>query len=157
MKTCLMLVEGVLRNLVGGALIPEGARLYKSLCATGTVVLLSVVYDGDKRREMQEWLDMNGLTEHALLTWGDDGPRVPLANMYRREGYDVDLVVDPDPVTVSGLIEAGFNTLLFTHSQYSHPSWRPDAAKGVEPWASITQQVAQLARLKAQDNRLTGD
>lgn len=157
MNTSLILIEGVLRKPMGQP-IPEGIRLYKSLAATGRVVLLSVGGGGATDREqITDWLELNGCTSHDTVSWGDDGPRVPLANMYRREGYAIDLVVDPDPATVRELIAAGFNTLLFSHAQYSHPEWLPDTDKGVQPWTEITQQVADLARAKARDARLRNE
>jgi hypothetical protein len=156
MKTALILIEGVLRKAMGGQPIPEGVRLYSSLAVTGQVVLLSTATRQD-REQTEDWLELHGLTGHATVAWGDIGPRVSLANMYRRGGYDVDLVVDPDPEQVRDLIAAGFNTLLFTHAQYAHPEWRPDTDPGVQPWDSITQQVADLARAKAADARLKGE
>ena len=47
--------------------------------------------------------------------------------------------------------------MVFVHSQYSHPSWRPDTDPGVRPWDDIARQVADQARMKAADSRLRSD
>lgn len=153
MKTSLMPVDGVLRKLVGGHLVPEGMRLYDSLASTGRVVLL---HDGSDHDQVRDWLELNGCIKHDFIEWGR-GPRVGAANHLRRLGYDIDLVVEPDPKAAHGLIAAGFNTIVFVHSQYSHPSWRPDTSTGIQSWDDINQQVADLARMKARDARLKAD
>lgn len=157
MSTSLILIEGVLRKEMGGQPIQAGIRLYRSLLATGRVVLLSTAESDADQASISDWLELHGCTAHSTVMWGDVGPRVSLANMLRREGYDIELIVDPDPETVMTLIAAGFNTLLFTHAKYSRPDWRPDHAKGIIPWTAITDRVAESARLKAADSRLRND
>ncbi len=154
MSVALIVVDGVMRKLVGGGPIAEGIRLYLSLCTTGRVILLS----NDDTPQLVDWLELNGCTKHDFLhLWPPGSPRVLQANELRRESYAIDLVVVPDPEEATGLIAAGFNTLLFTHSRYAQPSWRPDTRPGVQPWDDITQQVAALARMKAADERLKPD
>ena len=156
MNTALIVIDGVLRKTMGGQPIPEGIRLYRSLVMTGEVVLLA---DDTEPARTLDWLDLAGLVKHAFVQW----PWVPRANLadraneLRRDGYGVDLVVTPSPADVMILMEAGLNTLLFTHAQYAHPEWRPDTTKGVRPWYDITTQVATAARLKAADERLAGE
>lgn len=147
MNVALIAIEGVLRKTVGGQPIPEGRRLYVSLASTGRIILMEHDIGSN-----EEWLELNGCVQHDFLVHGPD--TVPLVNRLRREGYDVDLVIVPDPEEAQRLIGAGVNTMLFTHAQYSHPDWRPDTARGVQPWDSITQQVAAQARAKAADARL---
>lgn len=153
MKTTLITVDGVLRKPVGGAPIPEGMRLYAGLATSGHTILLSTAMTEEARAQVNDWLELNGCTGHDFVAW-QDGSTLSLANYLRRQGYDIDLVIVPDPGDASYLIGAGFNTLLFTHSKFAVPEWRPDAAKGVRAWDSITQQVADLARMKAADSRL---
>lgn len=155
MSTSLILIEGVMRKEMGQP-IPEGMMLYRALVSAGRVILLSTAATEADRAGTQDWLELNGCTGHDSVAWGDTGPRVPLANMYRREGYDVGLVVDPDPETAMKLIAAGFTTLLFVHAQFSRPEFRPDNPKGIRPWTEITDQVAAAARAKAADPRLRG-
>lgn len=154
MKTALVAIDGVLRKLMGGTPIPEGIRLYQALCATGQVVLLS--HDGTP--QTTDWLELNGCISHSFVRICPlDFTLANQANQLRREGYDVDLVVVPVPQEATTLINAGFNSLLFTHSQYSHPDWRPDARRGVEPWQDIIDETARLAKLKAADERLRNE
>ena len=56
MSHALIAVDGVLRKLVGGAPIVEGIRLYRSLAATGHVILLGQ----DDTPQTIEWLDLHG-------------------------------------------------------------------------------------------------
>lgn len=142
-----MSVGGILRKPVGGTIIPDGVDLYNGLASVSQLVL---VLHGEDYDETEKWLGMNGLIRHAWIS----AAGALAAGELRREGYDLGLVVVPDPEEALRHIQAGLNTLLYTHAQYAQPRWRPDAAKGVQPWASITQQVADQARLKAEDARL---
>ena len=151
MKTALIVVDGVLRKLTGDAPIPEGVRLYRALSRVGRVILLS----DDHTPQTTEWLELNGCGSHDFIMVTTPGMAwVEPANDMRREGYDIDLAIVPDPGHAQYFINAGFNTLLFTHSIFALPEWRPDTDKGVRPWDDIKQQVADLARKKAADARL---
>ena len=157
MKTSLIVVDGILRKLTGASPIPEGVRLYQSLAKTGSVVLLGT---GPADQHTLDWLDLHGCVHHDFVWWwpeADPHARVDQVNRLRRRGYDIDLVVEPDPAAAAGLIGAGFNTMVFVHSQYSHPAWRPDTDPGVRPWDDIARQVADQARMKAADSRLRSD
>lgn len=156
MKTALVAIEGVLRKTMGGSPVPEGIRLYQALCATGQVVLL--LDDWQAREQVTDWLELNGLVKHAFVDCADGATHVYLANRLRRGGYDIDMVVEPDPWMASELIKRGYNTLLFTHSQYAHPDWRPDAGKGIQSWQEIVDETAKQAIMRANDGRLrTGE
>ncbi len=155
MKTSLIVVDGVLRKLIGASPIPEGIRLYQSLASTGRIILLG---DGRADNRVDDWLELNGVVQHDFVWWKPPHHgRVEQVNYLRRDGYDIDLVVEPDPAAAAGLIGAGFNTMVFVHSQYSHPAWRPDTDPGVRPWDDIARQVADQARMKAADSRLRSD
>ena len=154
MSVALIVIDGVLRKLMGGAPIPEGIRLYRSLAQTGQVVLLSNSDDPGER----DWLELHGLINHGFVYSVPPGQsRSSQVNDLRRQGYGIDLVVVSVPDEAMALIATGLNTLLFTHAQFAHPNWRPDTDKGVQPWSDITQQVADLARMKAKDERLRPD
>jgi hypothetical protein len=154
MSVSLIAIDGVLRKAVGGALIPEGRRLYESLAFTGQVVLL---YDAREREQTADWLELHGCNRHAFTDFADGATRLYLANRLRRQGYDIDLVVEPDPLMAQEMIKAGYNTLLVTHAKYTQPGWRPDADTGVRAWSSIVDETAKLAKMKAEDARLRGD
>lgn len=146
-----MAIDGVLRKLIGGSIIPEGYRLYQSLASTGAIILL--LNDERDREATENWLELNGLNSH-VLDFAHGATHVYLANRLRRRNYDIDMIVEPDPFLAQELIKAGFNVLLFTHAQYAHPSWRPDTDKGTRPWADIVSETTQQAKLKARDDRL---
>jgi hypothetical protein len=157
-KTAVITLDGVLRKLMGSAPIPEGCRLYHALAATGSVVVLDDDIDHDRT---DDWLELHGLVRHAFTDTSVFVPgttvrttRVDRVNALRRQGYDIDIVVDPDPVVVLQLVSAGFTTVLFTHAQYAHPAWRPDTDTGIRPWGDIVAATATLARMKAADTRL---
>jgi hypothetical protein len=154
MNTSLIFIDGVLRKMTGGTLIPEGRRLYVSLSNTGRIVLAGLVHD---REQLELWLELNGCVSHDFVFWCHGQSWAAVANTLRREGYDVDLVVVPDPNEAQQLIKVGFNTLLFTHAEYAHPDWRPDAPRGVQAWIEITDRVAAEARAKAKDTRVRNE
>lgn len=156
MSVALIVVDGVMRKLVGGGPIAEGIRLYLSLCMTGRVILLADTPPTGPAQVL-DWLELNGCTKHSFVDFALGQTHLYLANRLRRQEYDIDFVVEPDPGMAQELIKAGFSTLLFTHSRYAQPSWRPDERPGVRPWNDITQQVADLARMKAADERLRAD
>lgn len=154
MSHALIAIDGVMRKLVGGAPIPEGIRLYLSLAATGHVILLS----SDDTPQTADWLELHGCTRHSFVfSCPPSQSMTSRANELRRQGYDVGMVVVADPADAKLLIEAGLNTVLFTHARYAQPSWRPDTRPGVKPWHEITETVAHLARVKAADERLSTD
>lgn len=151
MATAVIEIDGVLRKLIGGQLIPEGVRLYHALCSAGGVILLCDQYEN--MDNMNDWLTLENFIRH------DDvqsyvGIVSKLNTLRGQQRHHVDLVVVADPDDANRLIRAGFNTLLFTHAEYAHPSWRPDTATGVLPWESLSKQVADNARMKAMDKRL---
>lgn len=152
--TSLIAIDGVLRKLVGGAPIIEGMRLYRSFALTGRVVLMS----HECNDQLADWLELHGCISHDFVhACPRDLTMANQANVLRRQGYDIDLAVVPDPAEAHTLIQAGFNTILFTHGAYAHPSWRPDADKGVQPWGDIVELTAKMARMKAADHRLKAD
>lgn len=156
MSTCALTIDGVLRKLVTAAPIPEGMRLYHSLAHTGKVVLLA---DETVNAHLQEWLEMEGCVNHDFIMWLDKltPTRVDQINALRRNGFGVDLLVEPDPGVATEAVASGVTTLLFAHAQYAHPSWRPDTDAGVQPWSDLSQQIADQARLRARDSRLKRD
>jgi hypothetical protein len=147
MKTYLLSVGGVLRKTVGGSTISDGISLYHGLAKVGQVVL--VCY-GEPSDEVYAWLELHGLTSHTFVSFAGRHT----ANELRREGYDIGMVVVPDPEEAISLIRAGFTTVLFTHARYAQPQWRPDAGKGIRAWSEIVEETAKVAKMKANDSRL---
>ena len=148
MATAVVSLEGVIRHPVGARLIPEGARLYQALCASGEVVLTTA----ENEERVRRWLDLEGLPQpNHLMAYmlGDD-----LGYIRGTLRYNVDLVVDADPNYVSIALEKGFNTLLFTHSEYAHPEWRPDRDDPMIPWTAMVERIDKDKITKANDARL---
>lgn len=154
MSAAILAIDGVLRRLTGGIPIPEGARLYHALAASGRVVLFDDDFDHDRT---SAWLELHGFARHDFVDWSNGTTHSIRANQLRRNGYHIDMVVEPDPAQAALLIRAGLNTLLFVHAQYAHPSWRPDDQAGVQAWAEITELTTRQAHLKAVDERLANE
>jgi hypothetical protein len=68
--------------------------------------------------------------------------------------FDIDMVIDADPEYVAQAIEKGYNGLLFVHSEYAHPEWRPDREGKVMPWTTLVNRIELDKITKANDARL---
>jgi hypothetical protein len=149
--TVLMSVGGVLRAPVGGQPIREGVALYHALAASLNLVLLD---DDGQDEDWENFAHVQGLDRHTtVVPWVAGHDRVDQCETIRRGGYSVAFVIDPDPRVCADLLMHGFNSVLFTHAEYAHPSWRPDANIRPRPWADISAQVAENARLRLADAR----
>lgn len=150
MKTNLISVSGILRKTVGGAIIPEGFDLYHGMAAMGQLVLVA---HGERDGELANWLELHGLIRHSFVSAAG---RLAASEL-RRDGYDIGMVFVADPAEAIDIIEAGHTAVLFTHARYAQPEWRPDAAKGVRPWAEIVELTTKTAKMKAADQRLRSE
>jgi hypothetical protein len=156
MSSVAITVDGIMRKVIGGAPISQGLKLYRGLATQFTVHLMT-----DERPDtgdLQHWLELQGLQEHVAIHWSDvvmDEMSVPNRRLhqvtYSHRVSFIDLVVDPDPDTVSGLLQHGWNALLVSYAAYSLPSWRPDYHAEVQPWNEMSAQIAEGARLRAME------
>lgn len=173
--TIAITVEGVLRKIEGGAPIKPGIDLYYGLATRAKLVLLSdeirqvavgvtndgQMYPDDRESELEHWLKMEGMREHqrtvytsALISMEREATRrVCQVNEARRWGHDVTLVIEPNPRVSAALIEAGYNTLTFSHAEYAVPSWRPDYKLKPAPWDELVARLDHEAHLRATDTR----
>jgi hypothetical protein len=152
-------VEGVLRKIFGGSSIKAGVDLYYGLATRAKLVLLT----GERSTDggLEHWLRSEGMKEHVRILWSDvvlqgESPAAErLAELAhaRQNGYDIEFVIEPDPEVSKRLIIAGYNTLTFTHAEYSVPSWRPDAKIEVTPWDELAAQVDRESYLRMNDPR----
>lgn len=152
MATAVITVEGVLRTLVGNRIIPEGARLYRALKSVGQVVLITASEDN----LLERWLELEGLPKADRIMdelSGLDDYGLVLRTLRGVWHYDIDMVVDSDPDYVALAFDRGYNTLLFTHAQYAHPDWRPDADNRVS-WSDFVGRIESDITIKANDKRL---
>lgn len=163
LSTAIMPLEGVLRKpkTPGWTPIAEGFKLYESLCYNYSVCLL---VDAEEREQVDRWLVVNGLQGHSIVEelatvevtiYGEGDAKVRKIRDMKFSGFNVDLVVEPDPAVAATLINGGFCVITFTHPVYSLPEWRPDAPKrGPRNWDDLQQQIAEQAFLKATDMRM---
>lgn len=155
-------VEGVLRRMSGGQMIVQGIDLYYGLATRRKLVLLTEDADpGKDLGPLKYWLQMEGMQEHSRIMYTDAvgrelrpaDNRAMQVNLARNGGYDIDLVIEPDPEVAAHLITLGYNVMLFCHAQYAVPSWRPGYKHTPVPWDILAQQVADEAYLRANDAR----
>lgn len=161
LPTAVMQVEGVLRKPVTGAVIESGWRLYHGLAGTYRLVLVT---DDPDHQHSRDWLGMEGFSKHDHIvywdgrsapepdTWLDTARTLKLAY-----GYDVDVIVLPDPKSAAALIRRGYSTLLLTQAAYALPEWRPDHDPGLRPWADLAREIETQRRLRAADKRMEED
>lgn len=157
--TAVIQVEGVLRKPITGAVMDSGRRLYLGLASFYRIVLVTSETDS---QGMTSWLGMNSFARHDHIVypmaWAQD-TRVPqwlntARTLQLRYGYDVGMVVLPDPADARALIEHGYSTLLFTDAAYSLPEWRPDHRAGVQPWGELEDEIRHGLALRARDSRM---
>lgn len=155
-STAAIVIDGVLRKPVGGGPIPVGILLYRSLASVFNIVLLSD--ETHASEELAFWMLSEGIVSYgsSILFPRVDDPkeaRVTQVNRARRIGYAVDLVVEPDPGKATALLQAGYNTLVFTSAAFTDPAWRPDTGKGLTPWDDLAAETARRSMLT---NAMTG-
>lgn len=158
--TCVAItVEGVLRKVFGGAPTEQGKVLYFGLATRAKLVLLS----GERETDggLEHWLRAEGMHEHVRIVWADvltedmtsGGERLHQLAKGRQLGYDIQMVIEPDPEVSKRLIIAGYNVLTFTHAQYSVPSWRPDATTKLRSWDELAAEAERESYLRINDPR----
>ena len=159
MSAVAITVEGVLRKSMGGAKIPVGVELYYALATRAKIVLLT----GEMQAEagLEHWLLIEGMTEHVRIMWSDvvmrnltpSAERITQVNTARQMGYDIQMVVEPNPAVSAGLLVCGYTVSTFTHAEYTVPAWRPDAKLRVKSWDELEAEVDRQTYLRATDTR----
>lgn len=151
--------EGVLRQIIGGAPISEGRRLYQALSSIYRIIVLTDDPYGD---ELAGWLNVEAFGPSPLWviprleTYGEDGPSVrrqQLAQAQQR-GAVISAVIDPDPAICAYLLTQGFLTLCALHPAYAQPEWRPDHDSAIKPWDEIEAAVDRQRELRSKDRRI---
>ena len=150
-------VTGVLRKPITQQGILQGQLLYFCLIEGMSVILLS---DEKDTKELEHWLMVEGMNRHNKIVPTDSiTDRLPPAerrlrqlNSLRGQGA-ISFVIDADPETCANLVNNGYNTLTFTHANYSLPSWRPDYESGPTPWDSLVATVNYSNTMRALDKR----
>lgn len=151
-STCVVMLDGVLRKIIGNDPIRPGLLLFKALATEFAVVIVSSK-PGDVA-----WLDEQGIKND--MTIPDEGKsHLLLLNELKFEfGYTIDLVVEPDPEQAAKILDAGYTTILYAHPYYAHPSWRPSGpGSAPETWQEIRRVVTRGTTERASDARLRGE
>lgn len=144
-------LEGVLRAPIGLAPIPEGFNLYQALASTYRV---AVVLDDVDRDGAALWLRKEGFRDYVALhpqrlvdrdmLGFDRGTNLPpRVSQYRRlRGVGgIELVIDADPLAITGALQMGMPGLLFTHPRVARPEFRPDHEREPRPWNALVAEV----------------
>lgn len=160
MSTIAITVDGVLRKPVGGQIIQAGKDLYFGLASRTKVVLFSDTQSEMEDEELAYWLRVEGMHQHGDIyylpsmarLWSVEDQRVWQA---RQVGFDLQLVIEPDPSVSAVLFHNGFTTLTYSSPSYSMPHWRPDYEHKPRSWDELSQQVAAEALRRATDERKT--
>lgn len=151
-------VEGVLQKSTSSAPVPVGIALYHSLKSNFNILL----YSDQDRKTLDYWLSLEALREHAAAEYNENGRvfqsqvdrKIAQVNSLRQRGYNIDLVIEPEPVASAWLLKNGYTVLTFTHAQYALPQWRPDYTEHRKPWSDLEEETRKAAELRAVDERL---
>ena len=152
-RTVVIVIDGVLRKVIGNDPIPDGLILFSALASKFSVVLLSAK-DGDVA-----WLAEQGVQYDMMLSYDMVSATEGMSHANRVDtlrfeyGYDIALVVEPDPEQGANLFDAGYTVLGFMHPSYSHPSWRPGYEGEMQGWADLAESVKQDRLLRVKDQR----
>lgn len=151
-----MPVEGILRNPVGGHLLPDGFYLYRTLSSMYEVILVT---DEPKKQNLKDWLAMEGIFKYAQIVFPDyteltsDTPAMSLRRHIYLQGYKIDFWVCNDPEFARDLITIGETAMLFVRPAYTLPEWHPDGRKGGPTWDDLVDKVLQDKAARAADTR----
>lgn len=149
----LIFLDGVMRNTITNAPIPQGMGLYKNLKQDNRVLLL-----GNNRSKDDRWL-----REHKILSVDDlVGPESSIGyeweelrqvEFVRGQG-PVEYVITSDPALSAKLLEIGVTTLMFLHPVYLTEKFRPDSKQGAKPWLDIASEIAKQQEAFVEDPRV---
>lgn len=145
-----MVVEGVLKALIGDAPIPEGVGVYKALAAVEHRLCLVTTFD---RAELREWLRHQKLTEHINFNRAhplDVEEHTLLRTLAEiRHTGRVDLFIDADPGRTAQAFAAGYSVMPLLVSSFARPQWRPDWDGTPRPWDDMAAEVRRQRELAA--------
>jgi hypothetical protein len=148
-----MIVEGVLREPNSEAPIAEGFTLYRGLCESSRLYLVSALWTSP---EMARWLfSRNTEQRHVgFQAAATSSPQDRLNALARIATWFPALVLESDPACAFELLRAGYPTMLFARPTYRAEQWRPDSAGGPAPWDSIAAEMQRQEDLRYTDKRL---
>lgn len=145
-----MVVEGVLKSLVGDAPITEGVGLYKALSGLDHRLMLVTVHD---RTELREWLRHQQLRGHIHFNRAnplDVEQHTLLRTLAEiRATGPVDLYIDADPGRCAAAFAHGYTVVPFLVPAFARPNWRPDWTGTPRPWQELDAEVRRQRELAA--------
>lgn len=145
MRSVAITLDGVLRKPLDVEAQDFGAGLlFASLVENFRVVVLGT----EDTEKDEHFLMVNGLVRYVKIEplRPSDGEGVAeqkrrqVARL-RREGFNFDFVVVPDPDLARDLYEDGVPVLVYLHPQFSSRSSRPDHEPGLTPWNELAAEV----------------
>lgn len=152
----IMVVEGVLRQPVGGGPIPAGVALYRGLVEHTSVMLLSTDHEEDQR-----WLREEGLDGYNLLRQIHEFDQISntiIRTVGRlRSTGPIALVIGADPTALEELASRGITVCVFLSAEYARPNWRPDFEDAPRAWDCLVEEVAHQRALKARRRNLESE
>jgi hypothetical protein len=156
--SCFITLEGVIQQNVSYAPIATGLGLYHGLATTFNILIGTDSF----KKEADYWLSMEGLSVHGAVEYNDNirsnftpaRRRLDQVVAMRNRGYNISLVIEPDPSCAAVLLSEGFTVANLVHNQYALPQWRPDYKYENRPWSSFEKSITRMNELKAIDKRL---
>lgn len=157
MRAVAMTLEGVLRKpLDEHAQDVGGWMLYAALVSNFRVVVLGT--DDPKRDE--HFLLTNGMNKHVKVepiryedAPTDAGRKRAQISRLRREGFQFEFIVVPDPELARQLYATGVAVLTYLHPLFSAESFRPDYDGGIRAWDELEAEVDYQRTAKAEQLR----
>jgi hypothetical protein len=155
MKAVAISLDGVLRKPLDSFAQDYGGKMLYVALSTQfrTVVLgsddpvadenflLTNGYFGHVKVEPERMSDSARLTERRRMQ----------LNRLRKEGFQFEFVVVPDPEMAQMIYRTGIPVLLYLHPLYSAEAFRPDYTGEVRPWALLDAEVDYQRSTRAQE------
>lgn len=158
MRAVAIALDGVLRKPADvHALDMSGKLLYASLREHARIVILGSYSLAADR----QFLDINGFTDYASIDRlsRKDGQtererKVEQIHRLRRDGFNFEFVVTPDPVFVRDLYAMDVTGLLYLHPEYTAGAHRPDVG-GLKAWKDLEADVDYRRQAAADERKVT--
>jgi hypothetical protein len=137
-------IEGILRDPVGGHLLPDGHHLYRALSANYEVILTTTM---SNRTWVKEWLAMEGIFKYAQIVYPDylsfvtDNEATNIRRHLSLQGYDIEFWICNDAALARDLLVIGEPVMLIVRPQYALPEWHPDTPRGAPKWDELVQRT----------------
>ena len=148
-----MFIDGVMRDTITNAPIPQGMSLYRMIKEKQRVLLLC-----DDKTRADRWL-----REHKLslfddlvdksIAIGSDFPELRQVEHCRGLG-SIEYVITSDPELAAKLLEIGISSLMFLHPVYLTEKFRPDSKRGAKAWSEIREEIVKQQEAFLEDDRI---